>query len=50
MFFSRKVLKFVHALIFWFPFQVQFISFVKREENSTIEQQKCKRHESFPVE
>ena len=48
VFFSWKL---VHAQ-FWFfavwhliSFELQFISFVKRKENSTMEQRKCKGHE-----
>ena len=51
--FQEKVLKFVHAQ-FWFfavwlviSFKVQYIFFVKRKANSTIEQQKCKSHEQL---
>ena len=41
-FVSGKVLKLVHGKI---SFHVQFITFVKRNANSTIEQQKCKGRE-----
>ena len=51
-FFQEKVcFFFTHKFAFFLRFdrsffiQVQFISFVKRKANSTIEQQKCKGHE-----
>ena len=51
--FSGKVLKFVHAQLYFFAvwfltfFQVQLISFVKRKVNSTIEQRKLEGHEKL---
>ena len=49
--FFRKVLKFVQAQNYFFRalttdfFEIEFISYVKRKSNSTIEQQKGKGHE-----